>query len=117
MQIILFDFDIISCSESGTTEPPTPVDANSINIFNPSLTDVEQSLYQISMRVMWDPPLEPYGAKDYEIHVDNETANVNNQSIFIPTVVSIVIGTTMYFKLWLVTMYFKVFMTCYSTCI
>ena len=37
---------------------------------------------------MWDPPLEPYGARDYEIHVDNETANVNNQSIFIPTVVS-----------------------------
>ena len=81
---------LIVCLESGVTEVPGPVDADSIRILEASLTEQNQTdLYQVLVRVEWDPPLEPYGANQYEVYVGSEPLDVEESLMtFDETVVS-----------------------------
>ena len=78
------------CFVSGVTEVPGPVDADSIRILEVSLTEQNQTdLYVVSVRVEWDPPLEPYGANQYQVYVGSEPLDVEESlMIFDETVVS-----------------------------
>ena len=47
-----------------------------------------QSLFRASFAVEWDPPLEPYGAQDYEVYVGDQPVNEGSEDPFVITVVS-----------------------------
>ena len=77
-----------SCQIEGTAETPAPVLADSVMVLeDPSLALVHlgDSQYAISFSVVWDPPLERYGAEEYEVYVGNQPVIEGNSTDFIAT--------------------------------
>ena len=78
---------------SGVTERPGTISADSIRILDePPLTlvSVAPSRYDITFGLSWAPPLPPYGANEYEVHVGNIPMDIEDQDpliSFSPTVV------------------------------
>ena len=79
------------CVESGTTERPSVVDADSIRILDDPpfmLINQGESRFRASFALEWDPPLKPYGAQDYEVYLGDQPVNESSDAPFVLTVVS-----------------------------
>ena len=74
------------CNLEGTTETPSPVLPDSIVILEDlSLVSLGASQYEVSFTVVWDPPLERYGAGDYEIYVGGTPITEEDEKDFVRT--------------------------------
>ena len=78
----------LSCKVEGTTETPAPVPQDSIRLLDDpplSVVNFEASEYQVSFGVAWDPPIERYGAEEYEVYVGGRPINEDIDNEFHPT--------------------------------
>ena len=69
---------------------PSAVITDSIRILEDPpfmLTYRGDSLFRASFAVEWDPPLEPYGAQDYEVYLGDQPVNESSEDPFMITVV------------------------------
>ena len=78
----------LACKIEGTTAAPSPVLQESITVLeDPPLSLVNNggSQYQLSFSLAWDPPLQRYGAEDYEVYVGGQPISEESYSGFVAT--------------------------------